>query len=632
MNVEIGALIAQRYRILDVLGQGGMSTVFLARDEHFPHVQRYCAIKVLRPSSDPTLARLQQAAFEREAALLATLRHPGIPQIYDFFVDHESCLLVLEYLDGEDLEHYLRRLGRPLQEAELIEYALQILDVLEYLHAQRPQPIVFRDLKPSNIIRRLDGRLSLIDFGIARLFQPQARATTIGTEGYAPPEQYRGMTDPRSDLYALGATLYHLATGIDPRDEPPFSIAERSLRSVNPDLSPEFEKIVLTALAYDPSQRFPSATAMAKALQRLRTRSLPTELPSGSNHEVAQSDAHQIIWRLSTNDEIRGSPTRFGTDLIVFGSYDGYLYAVNLWSGQLLWRFPTGRGIATTPLVVDELVVFGSDDGAIYCVHGAGGDLVWRYRTAGPVRSSPALAESLVFAGSDDGFLYALDLPSGTLVWRRQARRAVRATPVTIDDFVVAGSDDGVLYAWSIRDGRTLWQRTVSAPLWNRPLLMETMLVVATVGGAVVALEPDSGELLWQQTLPDAFVASPILWRSQLILAGNYGQVYAVHPGTGELLWALTLTSRIASTPVAADSELLIATENGSIVWCAPEGTITRTTEVGAPIVATPLLAADRLLVATLAGDVRALSLRTLTGGMIDARSSPRVERRSVPR
>lgn len=285
MDLTIGSLVSQRYRILQELGRGGMSTVFLARDEHFPHIQRLCAVKMMRASPDPPLAALQQTAFEREAALLATLRHPAIPQIYDFFVVDTICVLVLEFVEGQNLEQLLLQRGEPFPESNLLDWALQILDVLQYLHSQRPHPIIFRDMKPSNIMCRKDGRLSLIDFEIARLFQPHSRATMIGTDGYAPPEQYRGISDPRSDLYALRATLYQLATGVDPRDEPPFSLVNRPPRVMNPSLSPEFEQIILKALAYAPEQRYPSAASMMHALRTLANQQaahLPHTAPSTS--------------------------------------------------------------------------------------------------------------------------------------------------------------------------------------------------------------------------------------------------------------------------------------------------------------------------------------------------------------
>ncbi|MDW8058998.1 MAG: serine/threonine-protein kinase [Thermomicrobium sp.] len=620
MELTEGTRLAGRYRILRPLGHGGMSTVFLAGDEHFPHVERHCAIKIMRASEDPTLAELQRAAFEREASLLATLRHPAIPEVYDYFVEDSRCCLVLEFVDGEDLERLLERTGKPVAESLLIEWTLQLLDVLHFLHTQRPHPIVFRDLKPSNIMLRDDGTIVLIDFGIARLFQPAARGTTIGTEGYAPPEQYRGIAEPRGDLYALGATLYHLATGIDPRTQPPFSLPEVPPRSVNPNLSPEFERIILCALAYDPADRFPSAEAMAHAVRALGHRSDPAA-PTPRRTRVVPHDHHptlgerlSIRWSFQTDDEIRGSPAR-ADRLIVFGSYDGRIYALERDSGLLRWRFSTGRGIATTPLYADGSFVVGSDDGAVYCLAVEDGALRWRYRTAGPVRSSPALAGRVVVFGSDDRFLYALDLETGTPLWRRPARGPVRATPLPLGEFVLCAADDGTVALRSAHDGRTLWWLRLDAPVWGKPALVDGCVVVATISGTVANLDLTEGAPRWQQQLPDAFVAAPTLAANSLLLAGNAGTVFAVHPKTGDRLWELRIGERIASTPMPFQNDLLLATGGGRLYRIALTGEIVARSELGPGIVATPLVEATTIYVGMLDGSFLALDATLLKDG-----------------
>lgn len=611
MNLQSGMMLARRYRILRELGRGGMSTVFLARDEHFPHVQRLCALKIIRASEDPTLAELQRIAFEREASLLATLRHPAIPQVYDFFYEDGRCCLVLEYIDGEDLERYLARLGSPIPEPLLIEWTLELLDVLEYLHSQHPQPIVFRDLKPSNIMRRQDGSLCLIDFGIARLFQPQTRGTMIGTEGYAPPEQYRGVADPRSDLYALGATLYHLATGNDPRDQPPFSLTERPPRSVNPALSSSFEAIILRALAYDPAERFPSASAMAQAVRALREPladpSHPRP-PSLTRPAVGAEGSFRIHWSFRTSDEVRGSPL-LTDDLVVFGSYDGTLYALDAPTGYLRWRFPTGRGIPTTPCDLDGAIVFGSDDGAIYCLERNEGAFLWRYRTAGPVRASPTAAGEFVAIGSDDSFLYVLASNSGGLIWRWQAGGPVRATPLVVSDRVVIAADDGTITLRVLSDGQLLWRSRLLAPIWSRPVLDGTNLIVASLDGTVMCLPLEGGNPLWVKHFDDAFVASAVLWGKLLILAGNAGHIFACYPQSGEIVWELDVEDRIASTPVPYRATLLVATGTGKLLSITRNGEIIRTDDLGTPIVATPAIAGSLVYIGALDGRLYALDL-----------------------
>ena len=245
-----------------------MSTVYKARDLRFHRMARFCAIKEMPDTApDPRTGQLRLANFEREASLLATLSHPGIPKIYDFFSSNGRVYLVLEYIDGKDLETQLD-LGRSRYEGgrEVVKWAVQICDVLEYLHGHQPQPIIFRDMKPSNIIVTADGKVTLIDFGIAKVFQSDKRGTMIGTEGYAPPEQYRGLAEPRGDIYALGATMHHLLTNFDPRTQTPFTFHERPIRKFNSRVSEYIRSVILRAVEYDIDRRWPSALAFRQAL------------------------------------------------------------------------------------------------------------------------------------------------------------------------------------------------------------------------------------------------------------------------------------------------------------------------------------------------------------------------------
>ncbi len=266
-QLEPGVTLQDRYLVLELHGAGGMSTVYRARDLHFPNVTKQVAVKeMINMATDPTMHEMVVRNFEREADLLATLSHPAIPRIYDYFTQQNNSYLVMEFIEGKDLEAVLRQTDSYLPDSDVIKWAIEICDVLHYLHHQKPQPVIFRDVKPSNIMVDNHGSIRLIDFGIARGFQPGQKGTMIGTDGYAPPEQYRGEASPAGDLYALGATLHHLLTNRDPRAEPPFSFAERPIRSINENVSAELEAAINSALSYDPDDRFPSAEAMKTAL------------------------------------------------------------------------------------------------------------------------------------------------------------------------------------------------------------------------------------------------------------------------------------------------------------------------------------------------------------------------------
>src|SRR5438270_11201318 len=254
-----------RYVIKKVLGQGGMGAALLATDKRLDN--KAVVIKELvSDNSDPVKFKEDERNFKQEVVTLAHLVHPLIPNVTDNFEEGLRYFMVQEYVEGENLEDRIEKLNAPLKEREVLIYASQILDVLDYLEQQTP-PIVHRDIKPANIIiSTKDKRAHLVDFGIARADvnrnAQRKQTSALGTPGYAPPEQYQGMADPRSDLYALAATLHHLLTNRDPRNHPPFTYPP--VRALNPQLSPEIEKVLARALINDINQRYQSAAAMKK--------------------------------------------------------------------------------------------------------------------------------------------------------------------------------------------------------------------------------------------------------------------------------------------------------------------------------------------------------------------------------
>jgi serine/threonine-protein kinase len=210
-------LLDNRYRITRVIKEGGMGIVYQAIDED----GQFYAVKEMHDRFTNEADRADGIArFEDEAKLLARLRgHPNIPQVYGFFIDEGRYYLAMEFIFGEDLEDVLKRTPR-FSEEQVLQWADQLCDVLEFLHQYG---LIYRDMKPSNVMIQRGGEVKVVDFGIAKLLQPGQRGTMIGTPGYAPPEQYQGIATVQSDIYALAATLHHLVTGRDPREEPPFS-------------------------------------------------------------------------------------------------------------------------------------------------------------------------------------------------------------------------------------------------------------------------------------------------------------------------------------------------------------------------------------------------------------------------
>jgi hypothetical protein len=247
-----GKLLAGRYLIERMLGGGGMGVVYLAHDQRLAN--RPCAIKEMVDHFLDQQQRLEaNDYFAREADTLAQLKHQAIPAITDRFDDENRHYLVMEYVEGRDLEQELaQRNGEALPEGLVIDVTRQLCDVLAYLHNMTP-PIVYRDMKPSNVMLTSKGRVVLVDFGIARLFKQARKGTMIGTLGFAPPEQYKGDIDPRSDIYSLAATMHYMLTARDPEKFPPFSFPK--VRDLRPEISSNTSAAIDAALAYNVEDR-----------------------------------------------------------------------------------------------------------------------------------------------------------------------------------------------------------------------------------------------------------------------------------------------------------------------------------------------------------------------------------------
>ena len=265
--LEIGSLLDGKYKILNKIGQGGMSVVYLAMNEK---ANKQWAIKEMRKEKNKNYEIMKQSLIT-ETNLLKELKHPYLPSIADIIESDDTIIIVMDYVEGRPLSDILTEEGT-IEEDKVADYAIQLCDVLDYLHSQKP-PIIYRDLKPANIMLRPDGKITLIDFGTARKYNYDSVSDTtcLGTIGYAAPEQFAGetlrQTDARTDIYNLGATMYHLLTGVNP-SEPPYELYP--IRRWDESLSNGLEKIILRATRKDPDKRFNDCKEMSYALQHFR--------------------------------------------------------------------------------------------------------------------------------------------------------------------------------------------------------------------------------------------------------------------------------------------------------------------------------------------------------------------------
>lgn len=308
MSILTGEIINGRYRIIKQLGEGGFGAVYRAEDLSLKTI---CALKVNMDYWDEA-----QRQFENEALMLAGLRHPNLPRVTDYFtIFGQGQYLVMDFVEGYDLQTILERVGQPLVESQTLKWIDQICDALAYLHAQFP-PIIHRDIKPANIKITPSGLATLVDFGIAKRFDPTLK-TKVGaravTAGYSPVEQYGNeTTDCRTDIYALGATLYTLLT----RKLPPESIARVtgtpmvSPRQYNPKISPHVERAILHAMAVLADDRFNSVKEFREALSKpdkpLSTRTVPP-MP-----EIEERYENNLSERTTSGELIKGVHSRGG--------------------------------------------------------------------------------------------------------------------------------------------------------------------------------------------------------------------------------------------------------------------------------------------------------------------------------
>jgi serine/threonine protein kinase len=268
-------VLQNRWQLIEQLGQGGMGTVYKAYDLRLSN--RLCVVKKLRVDFFREEDRNKALAFfEREKAVLSALKHPNIVLVHDYFEECGNYYLVMEYVDGDNLQERLLQRGKPFSEADVTKWASEICDVLEYLHSHNP-PVIYRDLKPSNIMLDTADKIKLVDFGIARPYRENADNTHVVSGGYSPPEQYWGGADRRSDLYALGATMHFLLTGAEP-----LALQTSSPRNINSHVSEKVDRIVQRLTSQDVSLRFQSAAEVQEALKSKATnRKLPISLIVG---------------------------------------------------------------------------------------------------------------------------------------------------------------------------------------------------------------------------------------------------------------------------------------------------------------------------------------------------------------
>ena len=592
--LQPGTKLEGRYKILSTVGRGGMGAVYRAQDLRF-HVEKIVAVKeMINQATDPEIRSTIVENFEREANILATVSHPSIPTIYDYFTLGSRSYLVMEFVDGDNLEIKLHQRRAPFPEDQIISWAISLCDVLDYLHTHEPEPIVFRDVKPANIMITKRNQVRLVDFGIAKTFQSGAKGTMIGTEGYSPPEQYRGEATPSVDIYALGATLHHLLSNQDPRTEPPFTFDERPLQDSNPALSAGITNIVNTALMYNPEDRFETAAFMRKALVGLaqQTGMLTEEISVAQATQYFQDQSHSPVWTFKCEDEIRGTPG-YQDGVIFVGSYDHNLYALEASNGNFVWKYPAEGGIVSKPAIHENKIYFGSADEHVHAISIRNGKKVWVQATDGPIYSSPFIAEQHLFIGSDDEFLHVLNLMAGREAWRANLGSRVRSSPIVIGDRIYIGSESGEIQCYDF-SGNIKWRTGAKRAVTASPHHADNVIYITSMDSFLYAIDAKSGWVIWRYRMDNGSISTPTTFENHVFVGSTDKNLYCINTKTSKKVWDFATDNQINSSPVYYKGAVYFGNIDGYVYSLhAKSGRLRWKYQTEGPITGSPILIDD---------------------------------------
>ena len=541
---------------------GGMGSVYRARDLHFPNVVKLVAVKeMINRAPDPLVREAIVKNFEREANILATLHHASIPRIYDYFTEKERSYLVLEFVNGKDMEAIITQSDGFISEEQVITWGIELCDVLSYLHNHKPEPIIFRDIKPSNVMINQENHIILVDFGIAKAFQSGQKGTMIGTEGYSPPEQYRGEANQSADIYALGATLHHLLTRRDPRMEPPFSYGERPIRKTNTAISVELEAVINVALQYNPPERFQTIDDMKTALiAAARKTGLLGRINQTST--IIQTSSLKPLWTFQCEDEIRGTPLYYEGGIYI-GSCDNNLYALKAADGEFAWKYATEGSIVSRPAVFDGNIFVGSEDQSLHVINARTGKINWSYYCEGRVRSSPRISDGHVFFGSDDNALHAVNILTGRTSWKFDAGSPIRSSPYIQNETIYVGSESGEFYAIDFR-GDLKWRFKAKLAITSSPVVHDGIVYFGSLDSSFYALEAKGGWIIWRFRMGKGSIVSPCFAEELIITGSADGMIYAIDARTSKVVWQFQADHQVSGSPVIYKDSIYCGAANGT--------------------------------------------------------------------
>lgn len=575
-SLNAGTILMGRYRVEKFLAQGGMGSVYKAFDTK---TQRVCALKEMLDAGDPADRAQRVAQFQQEARVLASLHHPGIVTVWDYFETGGRYYLAEEFLGGGTLGQF----DKPLPEADVVRIATEIAEALSYIHERG---IVYRDMKPDNVLLRQDGRAVLADFGIVRFFKPGKKGDTtrFASVGYAPPEQYAAtiQTAPVSDVYAFGATLYRILTAKEPQEwmQPGAVWASfPPLGQVRAGLSLALISIVERCLRMKVAERFPDGQAVLAELRPLQQAFQAARCSCGHQNRLGSRQCSscgrslvaiqawqaaypgpfrlhgqppfELAWKTALREQVRGSPVLFG-GLIYVSTEGGNLYTLDL-EGKTVGKQALGATSRSSPVVLDGQVWVGTERGLV-----SPADLI----PMGEVFAPPKIEGDQVYTLTKQGTLVCLG-KDGQLRWQQQVGGEGVVSPVVLGQQVVVLTKEGDLYAFSLQ-GKPTWKAALGVRVYGPPIPTQDRLVLLDAQGKLHLINATNGQSLLRTPVVGQSYCGLVSSANQWIAADQNGVVCL--KGDFSEVWRVGVQGGLIATPSVLESRLLVAARSGKIV------------------------------------------------------------------
>ncbi|MBA3825987.1 MAG: PQQ-binding-like beta-propeller repeat protein [Ktedonobacterales bacterium] len=582
--LKSGVIIDKRFIVEKMIGWGGMGNVYLARDITSERPKHFAIKETLFAAQEPLTAdqALIVKALHKEAKIMMRLEHPSIPRVFDYFEWQRRFYLVMDHIDGQTLNdkllEQLKTHGVPFEEGNVIEWAILICNIFDYLHHQEP-PVIHRDIKPENFIITDRNELKMIDYGIARQVIGSLNLTSRqGTPGYFAPETLDNYADQRTDLYSLGVMMHVLLTAKDPRQVPHFSWEDHRPRQYCTSLSRELDDIIMRCLRFDMSERWPSAAQLRDALVLLRqtqrrfappvttdpqrqTRSVP--IKHTTTADIRQPLAPHCAWSFTAQGPIRSSPV-LKDNVLYFGAHDAHLYAVSLRDGAQVGAFPVNGNVCSDPVVTDRSVFFGAEDGVMYALNRSLSRKHWTYTVGSPIVSTPILYDDMVVIGANDGVVYGFPVAGTEPRWRFETWGPVLGSLARIKDMIVFGSEDQRVYALDA-DGKRKWSRTTREKVEALPVIKQNAILIGSMDEYLYAFDYHQGNPLWKKRLDGGILTAVALHETRIYVGTTEGRLFCLDMRNGETKWQYNVNNQITSDLVMRDQWLYFGCKNGAL-------------------------------------------------------------------